>query len=68
MLESPRGAGGFGYDPLFFLPTFGRTVAELDRDDQERVSHRAEAARAMLVLMRDVWGLRHPSTRSASGR
>ncbi len=68
VLESARGSGGFGYDPLFYLPSFGRTVAELDRDTKNELSHRAEAARAMLVLMRDVWGLQHPATRSASGR
>jgi XTP/dITP diphosphohydrolase len=68
VLEAPRGSGGFGYDPLFYLPSFGRTVAELDRDTKNDFSHRAEAARAMLVLMRDVWGLQHPDSRSASGR
>ncbi|MEO6897096.1 MAG: RdgB/HAM1 family non-canonical purine NTP pyrophosphatase [Caldimonas sp.] len=68
VLESPRGSGGFGYDPLLYLPSFGRTVAELDRDTKNRMSHRAEAARAMLVLMRVVWGLRDPASQSASGR
>ncbi len=68
VLESSRGLGGFGYDGLFYLPTFGRTVAELDRDTKNDLSHRAEAARAMLELMRDVWGLRHPDSRSASAR
>ena len=68
VLESSRGTGGFGYDGLFYLPTFGRTVAELDRDSKNDLSHRAEAARAMLLLMRDVWDLRHPDSRSASGR
>ena len=68
VLETARGEGGFGYDPLFYLPTFGRTVAELDRDTKNDLSHRAEAVREMLVLMRDVWGVRHPATLSASGR
>ncbi len=68
VLESARGSAGFGYDPLFYLPSFGRTVAELDRDTKNELSHRAEAARAMLLLMRNVWGLQHPATRSASGR
>ncbi len=68
VLESARGTGGFGYDALFYLPTFGRAVAELDPDTKNDLSHRAEAAREMLVLMRDVWGLRHPDSRSASGR
>ncbi len=68
VLESPRGSGGFGYDPLLYLPSFGRSVAELDRDTKNAISHRAEAARAMLVLMRVVWGLRDPASQSASGR
>jgi XTP/dITP diphosphohydrolase len=68
VLESPRGSGGFGYDPLLYLPSFGRTVAELDRDTKNAISHRAEAVRAMLVLMRVVWGLRDPASQSASGR
>jgi XTP/dITP diphosphohydrolase len=39
----PRGAGGFGYDPLFFLPDYGCTMAELDEPVKNRVSHRARA-------------------------
>lgn len=41
--QSPRGAGGFGYDPLFFLPSHGRTMAELDPRTKNRISHRARA-------------------------
>ncbi|MCY4624051.1 MAG: XTP/dITP diphosphatase [Chloroflexi bacterium] len=48
----PRGDGGFGYDPVFYLPDYGRTVAELSLDEKNRVSHRAMAAReAAAVLM-----------------
>ncbi len=43
MLESPRGAGGFGYDPLFFSPDLGLTFAEADQEAKNRVSHRARA-------------------------
>ncbi len=39
----PRGHNGFGYDPIFFLPEFGRTVAELDPALKNRISHRARA-------------------------
>ena len=53
-----RGAGGFGYDPLMAIPALGRTVAELDAATKNAVSHRALAAAQMVVLMRDVWGLR----------
>jgi len=41
--EVARGTGGFGYDPVFFLPELGRTVAELTPEDKNRRSHRAQA-------------------------
>ena len=50
-----RGSGGFGYDPLMFIPALGKTVAELPADVKNVHSHRAIAARAMLALLRDVW-------------
>ena len=48
ILPALRGDGGFGYDPLFFVPEFGKTAAELDADTKNRVSHRG---RAMQVLI-----------------
>jgi len=42
-----RGAGGFGYDPLFIVAGDGRTMAEIEDDEKNRISHRAEAARSM---------------------
>ena len=47
ILETGRGANGFGYDPLFFLPEFGRTMAELTEAEKNRVSHRAAALAAL---------------------
>ena len=41
----PSGSGGFGYDPLFFLPEYGKTLAELDETEKNRISHRGRAAR-----------------------
>ena len=41
--EAPRGTGGFGYDPVFFVPEAGRTAAELAPDEKNRISHRARA-------------------------
>lgn len=43
ILQAPRGANGFGYDPLFLLPDMGRTMAELTADEKNRLSHRALA-------------------------
>jgi XTP/dITP diphosphohydrolase len=48
-----RGENGFGYDPIFFLPEFGRTMAELNFEEKNRVSHRGKAAKeARLILER----------------
>lgn len=41
--DRPRGSGGFGYDPLFFLPEWNQTMAELTSDEKNRISHRARA-------------------------
>jgi XTP/dITP diphosphohydrolase len=57
ILRAPRGSGGFGYDPLMWIPSLGRTVAELPQDQKNALSHRALAARQMLQLMREVWHL-----------
>jgi XTP/dITP diphosphohydrolase len=57
ILTAPRGAQGFGYDPLMFIPELGRTVAELDADTKNRHSHRARAMAQMLALLRDTWQL-----------
>ena len=43
ILMEPVGDGGFGYDPLFLLPQFQRTMAELTADEKNRISHRAKA-------------------------
>lgn len=57
ILAEPRGAAGFGYDPLMCIPALGRTVAELAADEKNRVSHRARAAAQMAVLLREAWRL-----------
>ena len=48
VLETPRGSGGFGYDPLFFYPPLGKTFAELSPEEKFPVSHRGEAFRKLL--------------------
>ncbi|RMN20208.1 hypothetical protein ALQ63_01227 [Serratia plymuthica] len=47
------GAGGFGYDPVFYVPELGRTAAELSRDEKSAVSHRGKALKLMLEAMRN---------------
>ena len=47
IVAEPRGENGFGYDPIFFYPPLGRTLAELDSDDKSAVSHRGKAFKAL---------------------
>jgi len=51
----PRGAGGFGFDPVMFIPAFGKTFAELPTEVKNAHSHRGLSARRMLALMREHW-------------
>jgi XTP/dITP diphosphohydrolase len=46
-LTQPRGEGGFGYDPLFWVPEVGLTFAEMSPTQKEAVSHRGQALRAL---------------------
>jgi len=50
--SAPRGANGFGYDPLFEVPGRGLTAAELGEDEKNRLSHRAQAAARLAALLR----------------
>ncbi|TDF97600.1 non-canonical purine NTP pyrophosphatase [Paenibacillus piri] len=47
IIAEPRGANGFGYDPLFYLPEFGQTMAELDIEQKNKISHRGQAIRKL---------------------
>jgi XTP/dITP diphosphohydrolase len=47
ILSKPRGAGGFGYDPLFYLPELRQTMAEVDLETKQRLSHRGRALQAL---------------------
>lgn len=51
--DHPRGKGGFGYDPVFFLPEHGRTVAELPDSVKDSISHRGRAAVRILGMLGD---------------
>ena len=57
ILTAPRGAMGFGYDPLMFIPQLGLTVAEMDAELKNQHSHRARALVQLLAQMREVWSL-----------
>lgn len=49
--ETPAGCGGFGYDPIFFLPEYGKAVAELDENEKNKISHRGKAAKRLSALL-----------------
>lgn len=53
--REPLGSNGFGFDPVMFLPAFGKTFAELPVDVKNANSHRGQAARQMMVLIRERW-------------
>ncbi len=49
------GAGGFGFDPIMFIPSLGKTMAQLDAAHKNQISHRGQSARQMLELIRAHW-------------
>jgi len=51
---SACGSGGFGYDPIFFLPDYGKTVAELPLDVKNQISHRSQALRKIKSLLKEL--------------
>lgn len=53
IIDTPRGSNGFGYDPYFLLPDFGKTAAELDADQKNILSHRGKALRRLLAKMKE---------------
>jgi len=57
ILTAPSGEGGFGYDPLMFIPAAGRAVAELSAAEKNAISHRALAAADLIEQFREVWHL-----------
>lgn len=52
LIDTPRGSGGFGYDPIFLLPHLNLTAAELAADEKNRLSHRGQALRALVENLR----------------
>lgn len=52
IIDTPRGEGGFGYDPYFLIPSLGVTSAELPAVEKNRISHRGQALRAILPQIR----------------
>lgn len=52
IIDTPRGENGFGYDPYFYLPEFGKTGAELEPDHKNAISHRGQALDLLVKKLR----------------
>ena len=62
--KAPAGSDGFGYDPVFFLPTLGKTFAQLTAEEKNAISHRGQALRAFAGVLNDYFS----SAQNASSR
>ena len=60
---APRGSGGFGYDPVFWVPDYGKTMAELSLEEKERISHRGRALRPARRFLRAALAVETPIIR-----
>ena len=55
--HEPRGSGGFGYDPIFFLPEIGRAMAELSADEKHAISHRGKVLALLASRLDELMGI-----------
>ncbi len=55
ILTAPRGENGFGYDPLFYVPSKGKTMAEMSDAEKNAISHRGRATQKMMIQFDDWW-------------
>ncbi|MBI4190132.1 MAG: RdgB/HAM1 family non-canonical purine NTP pyrophosphatase [Betaproteobacteria bacterium] len=67
IVKTPRGGGGFGYDPLFLIPELRRTAAELTPEHKNRVSHRGQALAALAARLRAERGEERRGRREGRG-
>jgi XTP/dITP diphosphohydrolase len=58
IIPEERGTNGFGYDPIFYLPELDRTMAELEMDEKNGLSHRARAVRNAIPLLKEIYGIK----------
>jgi XTP/dITP diphosphohydrolase len=57
IIPEERGSNGFGYDPIFFIPQIGRSMAELEMDEKNRLSHRGLAVQSAIPILKEIFGL-----------
>jgi len=55
IIPEERGTGGFGYDPIFFMPELGKTMAELEMEKKNKLSHRARAVIAAMPILKRIF-------------
>lgn len=55
IIPEERGTGGFGYDPIFFMPKLGKTMSELEMEEKNRLSHRARAVMNAMPILREIF-------------
>ena len=55
IIPEERGTGGFGYDPIFFMPELGKTMSELEMEEKNRLSHRARAVMNAMPILRELF-------------
>ena len=53
-IDEAAGDGGFGYDPIFFLPQYGKTSAQISAEEKNAISHRGKATRALIQMMKSL--------------
>ena len=53
--QTPIGEGGFGFDPIMWIESEGKTFAQMSSEDKNRLSHRGQAARLMLTMLKERW-------------
>jgi XTP/dITP diphosphohydrolase len=56
IIPEERGTGGFGYDPIFLFPELGKTMAELEMEEKNRLSHRAKAVMNAIPILKKIFG------------
>jgi len=55
IIPEERGSGGFGYDPIFLLPELNKTMAELEMEEKNRISHRAKAVINAIPILKKIY-------------
>ncbi len=56
IIDKPRGNKGFGYDPIFLIPELNKTMAELELNEKNKISHRGKAFKKLLNILRGIYG------------